>query len=257
MTYRQRFLAGIAVGIFILAVCIETVRAIYDHGWVCTFDSVLQWIGRFRWLYDYQTIVAGLAAAGVVVWQIRQADRFQHDKFEAQRASARAVLPLVLSEISDYAEATSSQLQNMRDRMVRGVFPGNLDVPAFPVLPGESVDGLRAMVEASHQDERIFLSRLLTVLQVLRSRTRGLVADRRHVRAIHEDHVLAIMINCAEVYARAAAMYDFGRGESETLPKHILATQVRSGLFLTGIHGELRDRLVERYRLDRDEPFEW
>lgn len=257
MTERQRFFTGLATGIVIIAVCIEAVRALYALGWVCSFDSIIGWIGRFKWLYDYQTIVAGLAAAGVVVWQIRQADGFEHDKFEAQRASARAVLPLVLSDISEYAETSSLILQQVRDQMVGGVLPGHIPLPDFPSLPTDAIDGLRTMVEASHKEERAFLSRLLTVLQVLRSRTRGLAADRRAVRAIHEDHVIAIMINCAEVYARAAAMYEFGRGESDSLPRHILATEVRSGLFLTGVHGELRDRLVARYRLDRNDPFEW
>ena len=127
---------------------------------------------------------------------------------------------------------------------------------ALPTLPNEALENLRSMVESSHEDERSYLFKLLNTLQVLTSRSRGLILDQRADRIILDLNIHSIIMNCAELYAYASGLYEFARNKSEVVPQFISARDVASGLFLTNVHGELRDNLVERFNLNDERPYD-
>ncbi len=247
-------LVGFAVGTVLFAVGREIVWAFAAQSAGRAISSSLRWVGTFQWLYDYQTFLTGILAGGGVLWQIRQAAHSERDRFEANRAAARAILPLTLSEVSEYAEKVSACVRPILETSDHGRVVVNLDISDLPTLQPGAVENLRSMVEASHKDERTYLFNLLNTLQILTTRSRGLILDRRRERIILDLNVHSILLNCAELYAYAAGLYEFARNKSDTVPNFISRRDVASGLFLTHVHGELRDTLVERYRLSGDGP---
>lgn len=270
MTERQRFFAGLAAGFLGLAVCIEAVRALAAHTWVQSFDGVLWWLGRFRWLYEYQTFIAGVAALLAARWSVRtierqihqaesaanlqreQVERIETDRQAAKRAAARAVLPMSLSLLSEQTRQRSLSLLVIFDRCQGKILPKDAAIPVIESYSPEVMNGFKEMIEYSTPDERVFYSRLLVSMQVQSSRILGLRSehDRQHT-IVFRSNIEAYILGEAEVYARASALYDFARGASEVVPSRITRRQVGKALFVLGLH-ELQDDLTERYDLEAE-----
>ena len=270
MTYRQHFLAGIAIGIFILAVCIEAVRVIYDHGWVGSFDNVLWWLGRFRWLYDYQTFIGALVALAAARWtlkairlqvlqsrsstklQLAQVERHEEERRDAKRAAARAVLPLSLSALIEQASQRSQALSIVHSQCKSGILPKDAQIPTMKAYSTDVTSAFKEMVEYSTPKERVFYSGLLVAIQVQSSRVNGLQsAHEREEAIVTKGNIESYILGEAEINARAAALFDFARGASEVVPSRITRRDVGSGLFLFGLH-DIREDLTERYSLEAE-----
>jgi len=269
MTERQRFFAGLAAGIFILAVCIEAVRAIAERGWVGTFDGVLWWLGRFRWLYDYQTFLTGAAAVAAATFSIRavrdqikasdkavqrqidHAKQLEADRRDAKRAAARATLPLALSAINDYARECIQSLLTVLDACQPGrVLPKTVILPTFPSVPSEGISALKEMVEFSEPPERKFISLFLTSIQVQRTRILGLIEGHQNPHhIISELNIKRYIVDALEIYSQAEGLYGFGRGKIQRIPDGITYEQIGQSLGKVGIYDDLAEELTDLYGL--------
>jgi hypothetical protein len=90
-----------------------------------------------QWLYDWQTLIAGLIALVGAYWavsgiglQIAQADELEELRRVRAEAAAKAVLPLSLSELSKYCR----ECIQLVDRYIKGgaelpKVPHDLPVP--------------------------------------------------------------------------------------------------------------------------------
>jgi hypothetical protein len=119
---------GFLIGVLLFAVGREVVLAFAENPTVSILHAVFHWLGTFRWLYDYQTIIALIGAwwaAQAVYNQIRQAERFAKNQAATRRAVASATLPLALTELSDYAHRCIDDLILVRNACLSGSLPSN------------------------------------------------------------------------------------------------------------------------------------
>ncbi|MDW9544267.1 hypothetical protein GOA55_18985 [Sinorhizobium meliloti] len=271
MTERKRFLAGLAAGILIIAACIEAVRAGAERGWLGTFDSFLWWIGRFKWLYDYQTLITGCAAVLAATWSVRAvrdqikssdaavqkqidyAARIEKDRIEAKRDAARVTLPLALSGICDYAESSGRHFEALRKKSIAGRLPRGHALPEFPALPDNAISAIKETVEfVDIQDRRVF-AHLVRRIQVQSARIRGLADETRMSRGIARANIESYLVDCILIYAQASDLFDFARAETENVPLELSNDALSSAFAVLGIYDDdvrarLREQALRAYR---------
>ena len=93
-------------------------------------DFDLRWAGFVAWLDHWQTLISGVlavAAAAVSIGflskQIRQADKQEQERQRRRHATAKATLPLALSQIRDSTEVAVRELDALRRWLGREVKP--------------------------------------------------------------------------------------------------------------------------------------
>ncbi|MBB2832395.1 UNVERIFIED_ORG: hypothetical protein GGD51_002524 [Rhizobium esperanzae] len=268
-------LVGFFVGLLVFAVGREIIWAFEARpSWDVISDAVAA-VGSLRWIDT--TLVTGLAAVCAAAFsvveirrqirasntavqqQIDHATKLEEERKEARRAANRAVLPLTLAALSQYAETNAGLLENLRSICTANLLPDNVAIPVFADLPGESIGALKEMVETAHPRDRPAFNRLLVDVQVESSRLSGIHVSHRRGGIITASNIDAHIIGQAALYARTAALYDFGRSQSGQAPHEITKRQVASALFLVGAH-QVREELIERYALESDDiwsPYRW
>ncbi|WP_327205806.1 hypothetical protein [Rhizobium beringeri] len=250
---------GFLIGVLLFAVGREVVLAFAENPPAIVLPAVFHWLGTFRWLYDYQTIIALIGAwwaAQAVYNQIRQAERFAKNQAATRRAVASATLPLALTELSDYAHRCIDDLILVHNACVSGSLPSAAVVNPFASIPVAAVAQIREMIEAADEAERVFLSTLLASLQVQHSRLAGLVRD--HVRASHIVLTLNIeryILDAGDIYARTASMYRFARGIENRIPGSIRKIEIANSLSVCGVVPPIYDTILQNYDLNSQE--EW
>lgn len=271
-----RFWIAFGAGIVIACAVIEIVRGLYiSPSPQSAFFEVIAYIGRFHWLYDFQTLLTGLAAVAAATAsikalreQIRSSEasvqkqidherEVEADRIDARRASSRAVLPLALAALSRFAEKSGEALKITRDQCVEHALPKNINLPSFPDLPTESIAPLKEMVELSTRAERAFLWNLLNRIQVFQSRVDALRANHlQHGHVIVDLNIDALLLDAAEIYARSSKVLEFARGARDEMPERVSRLEMAEALRGVGITDELYDEIVNRYRLSTDEAWE-
>lgn len=232
--------------------------------WVClsalsigillSIHPVFQFVSNSTWFKEYQTFVAGLLALLAAWWtvgainrQIKQAEDVEQARQNSRRAAARAVLPLGLSAISQYATDCARILQNLIDKCVDETLPTKVDVPPFPAPPDGAIGSLKEMTEAAGPTERDTLADILGKTQIQWSRLSSLSNERRrHDSIIATSNLESYIIDCAELVARSSALFNYARRETEEFPsKAIYREQMTRAVKVMGLF-EVEDRLIKK-----------
>ena len=203
--------------------------------------------------YHYQTSIAGLLAiAGAVIGavyinkQIKSAERQELNRLASRREAARAVLPLTLSSITEYASDAGRAMLNLMGQCNGEALPAAVVMPTWPILPTDAITELKELAENSRLAETIFVSRLLSAIQIQNSRIRGLqreLAGER--RSTVKSNLESYLLDAAESYARATALFDYARREADQFPTQITWEAVRQGVWLIALHSPSPDRVFE------------
>ncbi len=219
--------------------------------------SAFHWLGTFRWLYDYQTLIALIGAwwaASAVHAQMRQTDIAAKRSRESRKQALRAVLPFTLGALSDYANTCTTVLLFLFEQLDRQVLPPKVKIPEFPALPVEAIKSVADFVEVAEEVERSFLRVMLASLQIQNARLIGLQAEHgRDGHITFQANLERYLVDAAEVSAQAAALYDYARQADIAMPRHLSRDDVGKALPVIGIHDEIRDNLVSTYRLSGPE----
>lgn len=160
--------------------------------------------------YDWQNLLAGLSAifaawigASAIARQMRQADEQEEDRLRRKHASARALLPLALSGLSEYAQECADRLTVLHYSAQTSLAAG---VKAFraPEIPSTAVAGLQAMVEAASILEVPAFSIILSLLQIQAARLRSVRvgSNPNNVGITTVANVEQYMIDTADIVAR-------------------------------------------------------
>lgn len=264
----QAFVAGFASGLFLFAVGREVWWAFARRPAGAVISDALSAIGSLRWVDS--TLITGMAAVSAAALSVREVRRqirssdaasrqqidhatvLENQRRDARRAANRGVLPLTLAALSQYAEVNAGLLDGLRDSTVREVLPKGTKIPSFADLPSGIIAALKEMIESVEPSERGAFTRLLMDVQIESSRLSSIEHSSRRGGTITADNIDAYILGQAAIYARTAALYDFGRFKTEHVADKITKKQVASALFLVGVH-EIREDLIERYRLDSDD----
>lgn len=228
---------GLAVGTLILIATDQGCAIAKTQ--VCAVALAPVTDAAFRWQSLLGAVFALLAAmysAWFVLRQIQQSDQHEAARLARRRRSQRALMPLVMSQICDFAEVSADRLTQALSVALRHEqgHADRIDLEA-PRLDAGVFKDITAMIEAAHDDEADPYIELLSELQVHLARWRGIANDqgRRRdkllVRSIEEE-----LVDAAEIYARASNLLASAR------PAHVAegaATTRVGGIFLLGLHG--------------------
>jgi hypothetical protein len=198
---------------------------------------VLIWL-HSNAVQEWQILIAGmvaLAAAFVggayITEQIRALNNQVNRQFEASQnlenerrlrkfAAARAVLPLTLNNLCEYASRCGAALKTMLGHQLDEKIPNEIEIPDLPTLPKDVIDELRNVVEFGDEQISEAAATLIGEIHYKTVRLKNLWQEYRapghHVTPV--SNVESQVLDMALIYARGIALFDYARGETEEVP---------------------------------------
>ncbi len=181
-----------------------------------------------KFLHDWQDLLGGLAAVAAafvggryILKQIAYAKARDEMRARKEHASARSMLPLALASISKYAAACSKALKKLHAASSDQAVPESaLQSLEPPQLPYDAISELKPLVQVAGEDVGLAVADLLGEIQILDSRLTGLrePRDSTSVHVVVVAFLEDVILNALKVYARASALYDYGRRKTEEIP---------------------------------------
>lgn len=197
------------------------------------------------WIYRHETLTSAflaLVAAGltilVLVRQIRQSDR-QH-KLERQKKleAARAVMPLALSRLVDYAESALNYSLIGKSK----ISSRETHDQELPHVPDDVISVLREVIE--YADDGLAghaLRKLISEVQYHHARMRDLPRQETTVQptgvrriGMPENYDQGIW-DAIHLYLHASAFFDYARFETDIMPSEPTRDEVRKRMDFIGI----------------------
>lgn len=189
------------------------------------------------WFVKWQTLVAAIVAsivasiAAYVAFRNTTRSLEHNEKLERRRrsrkhAALRAVLPLALSQVSDYAERSAHALNELANQCADETLP-TITVPenlAQP-LPSDTLKTLADFIEYSDTVDVSVLEATVAWIQIHDSRIRGLIKANRDpsgTQLVLRMQIEGVIIDAASIYAGAAAFFEYARRRQSQLPHTIL-----------------------------------
>jgi hypothetical protein len=194
--------------------------------------------GFLTLLQSWQTLISAmvaLVAAGVAYWNtnrlVRQAEELEAVRRSRKHAALRAVLPLALSKVVDYAEGSAHRLQDLLQKCADESLPRGAATPEHHLkpLPSDTLQTLRDFIEYSDQLNVAVLESTLAWIQIHEARVRDLV-EPPPGRITTRTSIESSIVDAATIYAGAAVTFDYARRRGAGLPGSLSWDAVRSGL---------------------------
>jgi hypothetical protein len=208
-------------------------------------------------------LAAALIGAGVILHQT-QANRRQEEEQRERRATAlRAVLPLTLSELSDYAAVCASRLAQLLElgragpEQPRGLLRESSEAAfrdrarslKLPSIPTGLVGQLTELIEATKPAHIKPFVILIRRLQIQHARGRNIqkqANDKDGLLPLTIDlrtNLVGGVIDAAEVFVRCSELFPYARGETSAPPTAITSAQVKKALFflMPGVLADVRE----------------
>ncbi|MCW2339113.1 type II secretory pathway pseudopilin PulG [Sphingobium sp. B2D3A] len=213
-----------------------------------------------QWIYDFQTLIAGILAVGAALYAARfaqkqvgaanlqievareqiaavkeQADQERAAKLRAARAS----LPTTLSSICEYAQEAGEALYAAwpvaakvypDDHDPHSVQSVKADIPSFPYELLDSLERIVELTDAEDVAERI--ESILREAQVFSARTRPLVSGTN----IDTDVLAIHIIQAAALYARAESLFTYARRKTNGVNSADLWDRVFAALLVWRVY---------------------
>ncbi len=192
------------------------------------------------WLQKWQTLVGALVAtvaASIAFYNttrsIRHTEKLETRRRKRKHAALRAVLPLALAQVIDYAARSARALNDLVHQCSGGALaPMTAPADFVQSLPSEILESLADFIEYSDMDVRI-VEDTVAWIQIHDSRLRSLVERNRDPSGLHivlQSEIKRNVIDAASIYAGAAAVFDYARRRQEQLPSTVLWEAVRNVL---------------------------
>lgn len=182
--------------------------------------------GRVEW----ETLVTGIVAVLVAALtvrklseQIRQTERLAADQRKRRARAARAMLPLALSEIADYATACIQGLYALHScfrpngALNQPQVEGSLAAWTSPRLPENVLFLLKECIEFSDDGPAEAMAELVRHFQVQNSRILDNISRIRLNDGVHLvlwANIEQDIQDAAELYARASVLFPFSKGSA-------------------------------------------
>lgn len=208
-----------------------------------------------QWAYDWQTLITGVAAAFTVylLWkQIHVADRHEKARIERKARAFRATLPVVLSNICQYADDSLKywkKWHDYRDWTLKGSTQSDgfatILTPPVPIikLPPDIVSYLQEFIESSlRHDVNLRLEDILRRLQIMDSR----IVSSIDPEPIGIVYIGSQIMDSAELYAISSSLFSFARSEDDEDLIKVDVEDVYKALKLNYIHKESHPIIWER-----------
>lgn len=217
---------------------------------VAVFGVALEFLGPLpepfiTRAHQWQSLIAATLAAtvasvaAVIAFQnttrsLAHAEDLERRRRSRKHAALRAMLPLALAAVSDYAERSVHALNELLDRLDGAGVP-SMTIPedlAQP-LPTDALKTLADFIEYSDDVDVRVLEKTVAWVQIHDSRMRGHVKDNRNPARstlVVRHNIESSIIDAASIYAGAGCAYDYARGRSDQMPLILTWDAVRGAL---------------------------
>lgn len=160
---------------------------------------------------DVVTTAVALIAIIVVVFQIRQAGRFERNRVRREQVAARATLPLTLNALSQYGRDMLAALAPLERWLEQGEH-GTAPEFQAALMPTETIFAVEKVIGAYPEDEVAkALAAVLSEVQVLEARSHDFSGDSisSWSVAMKDNLVMA-----AGIVARCEHLFEFARKDT-------------------------------------------
>lgn len=212
---------------------------------------LISWF-EFKWSDPVGSLLAISAAfiGGYFInRQIRSSEKQAGAARTAKFLSARAALPLTLVAITEYARGCAAFLKPIYDaRSGRGLTP--VAAPPLPRIPEEAIHELRVLIEYGPPNIGGAIASMLGLIQVQRSRIQDVEAwnSGRPSPSVNVWNLEDYIVNTAEIYSRAANLFQFARFERDD-PRPMDVAAIASGVRQLDFEaGEELETRINRWR---------
>ena len=213
-------------GMYLVGLALGTAAGVFFASCVIIGLLVLRDVGL---LDQYQTLIGvfvALVAAGLPLWlvskQIYQVYEIAGDQRERSNYAARALMPMALAALSDYAAECLRMVVpfywQAPNPLGRIVAQGPL--PPQPPIPTETIAVFRDCILMADDSPRLAAAELLAKLQIQHSRFRTLrsrLSGREQPAGFYvtRDNINQAILDALEVYARTSLLFDYARRATE------------------------------------------
>lgn len=252
---RLQVAIGFLLGVVVLATAFNFYRLLTTESAQQIFWRASRSMSVFNLIYNYQTLIGGFIAVAGAVLTIRrmQAQIDQEAKLHKQQRkrklrAARAMLPLILTSFTEYARQCGKAVCPLLDVVdEHEAIPHEAIVERKPkldiVFPRDIVSEIKEVIEHENPKNVVILTELVAMSQILQSRFEGLRDSPRH-RITSRSNVNSLILDCAELEARASALYEYARSNGRSTPGDF--TQYIKGALWSVIEGNIAlDVLIE------------
>ena len=197
---------------------------------------------------SFVAVAAAFIGGYFVNGQIRLAKAQEDERLRRRHAATRAVMPLTLSALMEYARGCGRALRLLHlatlGDAAREAQLQNFELPA---IPDDKIKALAEIIEAGRPDVGKAISKLLNKLQVqdgrLRSTKREILDPHSHTRSIMKRDIETFIVDAADIYARCEGMLDYAREESEVVGGEPSAADLKRALTLMSFDEAAFDRV--------------
>jgi hypothetical protein len=215
------------------------------------------------WLYKWQTLLGAIIAALAIfaavnntTRAIRHADSLETRRRMRKHAALRAVLPLALADVTNYAQSSARALQNLLTKCEGGKLPPNtIQGEVNPQLPSNALTTLTDFIEYSDTIDVGVLEATVAWIQIHEARLREMARgnnDPSGSRLIVPTEIGARIIDAASIYAGAAAVFEYARRQQNMMPATVTWDNVLRALrnmqFWEGEYPNLHQIVAERQK---------
>ena len=171
------------------------------------------------WLFDWQTIIAGIlavVAAGFSVAMVRRqialAQGQENDRIRRRHDATRASLPHTLMAVLDFAQASIDLMRNAKLETNKSSGDDVESSQNSLPVPLKLISALERMIEAAPEGNiRDTLSDIIARIQVNSARLRTFMKPETTIL----PHFVENVIDAAELYSFAASLFPYARRESD------------------------------------------
>lgn len=193
----------------------------------------------FCFIYDYQTLIAGilaLFAALLTIWKMHDIETTKRRK---KNKAAKAMLSHGLSSICDFTEQTAEWLnklyllnkEQINNNATLKAYYANSLLPELPQLPHHTFQWISDAIEYSDNIEaEKSINKLAEQLQVHNSRLGSIKQMINELSSVKINEWINIYITDAmDTHVRASHLFDYARGTKKIIYKEKL--EISRGLF--------------------------
>jgi len=197
--------------------------------------------GFAAWLYQWQTL-AGAGVASIAVYiavrnttrSLDHAEGLERHRRSRKNAALRAMLPLALAQVTDYAERSAHALNAMLDQCDGEALPAMTAPESLAQqLPSETLSTLADFIEYSDRVDVALVETAVAWIQIQDSRLRDLIKRNRGPgggEIITRAEIEGRLIDAATIYASASSVYNYARRRQEHFP-HTISWEAVRGAF--------------------------
>ncbi len=221
-----------------------TIQMVADQPHAGFWQAAMDWQGLEG---GGLAIVAALITGKYIVNQTKKSQTIEDDRVARQLRALRAVLPLALSNLADWADACGDVLLKARSR-AGGVGVSKAALGTMPLLSNDILAQLQGFVEAADTKGAESVANLLANIQIFTARMRnagflpGGYAAKNQVVNDLDSHLLGI----GAIAAHVATLFDYSRRRSEETPALPGWDGVRTSLKLIGADPLTEPSLFQR-----------